>query len=112
MKHIKKYKYKSIEPQTPQIGDYIQIYYPNTKDFGPLHEKGINFLNNNIGIVVNIEYNKNLTKNLTIKYDVPPELEDFFPFNHTKITKLEYIIAFGKTPEEVKLQIIANKYNL
>jgi len=112
MKYIKLYESSENKTQ-PQISDYIQINYPHLGQHETQHEKGVNFINNNIGKVVNIIMMGNEIHGITIKYDnIPPELENFFPSNHTKSYQIKYVIGFGKTPEEVKLQISANKYNL
>jgi len=107
MKHLK--TYESIEDKIKdkiEIGDYIQVFYPNLNV--SYNEEGIQFLNDNIGKVVEISDNS-----VSILYDVPPNVKSFFPYgDNTKAVYLKYVVGFGKTPEDVKLQMSANKYNL
>jgi len=69
MKYIK--TYESAEDK-PQIGDYIQIHYPDTQ-ISTFNKEDVDFVNNNMGIVVDIS-----NTIVYILYDVPPKLKKFF----------------------------------
>lgn len=114
MKYLKQYEFFEDEPQ---IGDYvlcdIKLERHNER------ENIMNFVNNNIGQIINIQDTE-----IRVQYtNVPKEIKNWFrqdtiSFNgkeydkYSKLIHSDKIIAIGKTPEEVKIKIDANKYNL
>ena len=114
MKYIQKFENYT---DTPEIGDYIimKIYAGN--------EKWRDYINNNIGQVVDIKnsYNYNGTyshKSVVIRYkNIPENLKHIMSYNsnadeYTKKFMTHRIYAFAKTIEELKVRLTANKYNL
>lgn len=98
MKYLK--TYEDINIDEPEVGDYVIV-----KSWS---DKLSNFLNNNFGQIVrfigsdvSIEYDENLLKKANIE----------FPNNQIILyrTQIKY---WAKTKEELKLFLLANKYNL
>lgn len=110
MKYIKKFE----NIQTPEVNDYIKFFIDTIIVGSDDYTQLVNFLNNNIGKIVKIDI-----KYFTVAYtNIPFNLIQFFNYNektdkYTKpfgVNNFKYV--FGKTPEEVQIQINANKYNL
>jgi hypothetical protein len=110
MKYIKTYEDLKFEIQ---VGDYVQI---------KTHSSILNvkeFINNNIGIVSNINHTND---DIVVGYyDIPKVIEKFFNktyyknnsiFPFTRSFDLNRVVEFGKTKEELEMKILAKKYNL
>lgn len=108
MRHIKRYKNLNI----PKIGDYIivKVDHEWLKDFESLCE----FLESNIGKVIGYipDYDDSIRAVKIKYYNIPEKLKKYFPSTETKTSQLKYIVAYGKTPEEVRIKVAANKYNI
>ena len=126
MKHIK--TYENLKDKY-QVGDFVLINIPY--DYSGNH-KYTEFINNNIGKLIktwSVEANRvgekgdenGLAHYIEIKYNnIPSHIK--YMFNHTDDEKKEhncmmrtndnYLVSFGKTIEELKMRLSANKYNL
>jgi len=110
MKYIKLFENLTIEPE---IDDYVlmrinlETYY--------MKDEVNNFINNNIGQIVRIDEDE-----IRITYhNIPDNIKDWFREHkytdkiiYTRILNKNKIVAIGKTPEEVKINKVVNKYNL
>ena len=108
MKYLKRFEnHTNIE-----VGDYVICRY-NSKDYYNRTfniKKLIEFINNNIGIVV--KYDNKMT---TIQYhNIPDNIKYLFNLgeNKNQVSVKNTIIYFGKTIEDIEVQLSANKYNL
>jgi len=115
MKHLK--TYETIN-DGPQIGDYVII-----KSNSPV-DAVVDFIENNIGQIIDITYPKNLyhdkISRYSIKYtNIPKNITSYFYNNVIKgkfcnFRKSNYsdIIEYSKNKEDLKIKLTANKYNL
>lgn len=110
MKHLR--LYEEFTNKDIEIGDYVVIYPPKTK-FGVIaseQQKYEEFLKNNIGVVVNVN---NVHNNIKVKYnDVSFFIKRLFYSDDTIMIHPQFVKYVGKTPEEVKIQAEAGKYNI
>lgn len=101
--------------ERPKIGDYVLIHFENSQRHYFEDNDFINFINNNIGIItgifkndVTIQYSK-VPEKYRKKYFVTSDWDD----RHNIITfYVDQILAFGSSPEEVKIKANANKYGI
>jgi hypothetical protein len=101
---------KFEEYAKPQIGDYVQIKTLSTDTY--FRE----FVNNSIGELIDFktyglasEYNIDVI----VKYDdIPKHLKNWFSHNNTRQFGMIQIDAFGKTKEDVEIQMQAKNYNI
>jgi hypothetical protein len=104
----------------PEVGDYVLIrtessYFNFNK-----------FINNNIGILIKyVQYRRlsaytyriekiiNEPEDIIVQYEyIPNGLKSWLSKDKTRQFRVDQIVAFGKTKEDVELQIQANKYNI
>jgi len=122
MKYLK--KFESINNE-PKLGDYIMlkledvrlyVSHPSTKTL-----RYVDFINNNIGIVNNIEYdtNNNLVTIRVVYENVPSELKQYFLTgmktknnSYSRDYSPKNIVDFASTKEELEMRLSANKYNI
>lgn len=106
MKYLKRFEW---ERHDLEIGDYVIC-----------EEEGLhisNFIKSHIGKLIHIELNNiNDITYYFIQYEnIPDVLKPHFTYNnYTDVRPMLNIEIkeYGKTPEEVKLKMDANKYNL
>lgn len=114
MKYIK--TFESIEE--PKPGDYVIVKMPDVNFDGSKNNKGKQFINNNIGKIINYSIYDN--DQFLIKYDIDFNtcgfdkshfqfLED--PDGQRNIDK-KYIVAFSPDKDKVKMLVQTNKFNL
>lgn len=119
MKYLKKYELKKYsDDELPKNGDYILIHIYD------LDKKYMNFINNTVGKVVDINLDQNMMAIILVLYDnIPQDIAYKFiydddsdkylhEFNFGYIVSKEKYYIFGDTPEEIYLKIDAKKYNL
>ena len=111
MKYIKKFEYQQDKPE---IGDYVLLFIK--RKGAPQDYK--EFLNNNIGQIINIKSSNTFQTEVRISYDnVPENIKKMF---HNLIPgavrvrtfDIRDVYIFGKTPEDVETKLAAKKYNL
>lgn len=110
---ITKFKiYEAKIINVPEIGDYVIM--KRVEGWGEEFDELINFLSTQVGKVIDYTYDDddNIRGVQVQYYNIPKELKIKFPKSQTKSAKLQFIEAYGKTPEEVKIKISANKFNL
>jgi len=98
-----------------KVDNYVLIYLEEKESRHYIEDKGfINFINTHIGQITSVYMNE-----VVINYpDVPQKYKNCFVTskynnNHNIITFfLDQIVASASTIEELKLKIMANKYNL
>ena len=112
MKHIR--IYEEFTTNDIQVGDYVLLKY--TDNFLVSHytneqeKKYKEFLNNNIGVVVNVN---NVHNNIKIKYhDISFFIKHMFANDDTTMVNPKFVKYIGKTPEDIKIQVDSEKYNL
>ena len=121
MKHIK--KFENIN-NIPEIGDYVLLY--DLTDYGI--DSGDNFkmfINNNIGIVHDIQYNVfNHDEGYYVMYsNVPDNIRQFFKKINTNNVTLgnngvtstwfvEDFLMFSKNKKDIEVFLQSKKYNL
>ena len=100
MKHLKSYENNNT---IPKKGNYVLM----STDHLDVDVK--NFINNNIGKIVNNIMSKN--SSVMIKYEnVPENIEEYFiPY---RTFSQHQILYFSPNKEDVKRQLTANKFNL
>jgi len=102
MKYIKTFE-KHIN--LPEDGDYILMNTYGTYDVK-------NFITSSIGRVVSVYPDDVVDYKIRVKYEnIPDNIELFFK-DGTRIFDIELLIAYGKTEEELKIKIEANKFNI
>lgn len=119
MKYLKKYELKKYsDEELPKNDDYILIHIYD------LDKKYMNFINNTVGKVVDINLDQNMMAFILVLYDnIPQDIAYKFmydddsdkylhEFNFGYIVSKEKYYIFGDTPEEIYLKIDAKKYNL
>ena len=112
MKYIK--NFEKININKPEIGDYVIAIDEDT------HTDVKNFINNNIGKIVNIKNHKRFGVLYHTKYtNVDDDIEEWFTKENNLDKKcgircfyLHEIIAFSKNIEDLDTILNANKYNL
>ena len=122
MKYLK--KFENLE-DTPDVGDYVLMKpSPNVNQRVKNISEFDNFLNTNIGQLIDIEVGNQIYppkptnkthRRITVKYDsIPKSISDFFNYTdgYYKIFGLGQIAEFAKTKEELEQKIQAKKYNL
>lgn len=111
MKHLR--IYEEFTTNDIHVGDYVIMNYNGSKHFGSYYtENDIefeNFINNNIGIVVNV--NKAFD-NIKIEYDNISRNISYKFYKNTIMINPMFVKYVGKTPEDIKLQIKMKKYNI
>jgi hypothetical protein len=107
MKYLKNFEINNNK--TISIGNYVLMNYK------PSHKLLINlseFINNTIGVVINVSDDRIYVK----YYNIPIKLKHFFKKinNNEDVMSLYYndIIYFANTKEELEFKISTNKYNL
>ena len=122
MKYLKKYELKKYsDDELPKNGDYILIHIYD------INKKYMNFINNTIGKVVDIDIDENEMASILVLYNnIPQDIindvaskfmydepnEYLHEFNFGYVVSKEKYYIFGDTPEEIYLKIDAKKYNL
>jgi ribosomal protein L19 len=115
MKYIK--SYESLMIDELERGDYVLV----AQKFGDT-EKVREFINNNVGQIIQMD-NNGYESNILVKYEnVTNDIQTYFMthFNantpdirsYTKYINSRNIIAHSKNIDEIKSMISANKYNL
>jgi hypothetical protein len=96
----------------PEIGDYVYCEEP----YEWAHNYDLlDFLNNNIGRIIDIEkYRKHDKKLYMVTFDnIPNKLIKHFPFKiETRAYYIECIKIWSKNREEVETYITSKKYNI
>lgn len=97
-----------------EVGDFVYIEYSNSFfNYGVtenMRQEYINFLKNNVGQVVEINFALSQVK---VKYNnVPKILNWFFSINGTIILSLFDIKYHNKDIDVVRIKMDAEKYNL
>ena len=113
MKYIK--EFENISNDDIKVGDYVLVDIHGHSGIGP--ENFINFINNNIGKVIEIFSPYKLYNNITIEYNNVPEIirKIWFIEENGKIIKnIRYnkIIANSKNIEDIERILITNKFNI
>ena len=126
MKYLKSFE-NTVEDDSPQIGDYIvtNVNYNDNKD----QINFTNFIKNNIGQVINIDYNYNKICNLKppyyiVKYkNIPNNIKSWFGADVVSVINTNYNTdarTFNKSEfqywspnkKDCEIFLTANKYNL
>ena len=109
-------KFKIYDKGDPQIGDYVLLnldgfyeisedYYDKYGEF--LRDEDREFLENNIGYIVNIDLNDGFPKHDITFKNLPKELDDYIIW-----VDREDITYFSKNREDLEIKINSDKYNL
>jgi len=109
---ITKFKiYESKIPSELKNGDCVIMNYSFHPGASQSQKKVFEeFLANNIGVVTNI--NK-IHNNIAVKYyDIPLQISNFFMSNGVYLFPPSALFEYASSPDELKLKIQANKYNL
>ena len=103
MKYINKFE-NNID--LPEVGDYVLMNSYSTNSV-------INFVTKNFGRLTAVEFDTNLKKyKCRVRYENIPDNIDLFFHDGTRIFDIELLVEYGKTIEELKLKLQANKFNL
>ena len=114
MKYLK--KFENILNNTPEIGDYVICketdWFIGQGSLNPLIYIFLNFINTNIGQIVDIDY---MGYDYMIKYEnFPKIIQDYFHYkNETSRGMASYeIINHSKNKEELETILMSKKFNI
>lgn len=112
MKHLR--LYEEFTTNDIQVGDYVLLNYTDNflvSAYNSEQEKKYKeFLNNTIGVVVNVNKVHN---NIKVKYhDISFFIRHMFANDGTTMFNPNFVKYVGKTPEDIKIQVEAEKYNI
>jgi hypothetical protein len=95
----------------PKVGYHVIVHEPLNRTYD---NKFVNFLNNNIGRIIEIiEYYDSETCYMITFDNIPPEFDYAFPFDtKTRAYHSKDIIIWSKNREEVETYITSKKYNI
>ena len=116
MKYIKKFENNEFRYKA-QIGDYVLLHLKvNNAEFVPYNIKcAIDYVNTHVGkITSSYRYNWEIRVEFE---NVPTDIQSYFGKSDKKntfyrTTTTDNIVAIGKTPEEVEINVQMKKYNL
>jgi hypothetical protein len=114
MKYIK--EFENISNDDIKVGDYVLVDIHGYRGMGA--EDFMNFINSNIGRIIEIEAPDKRFDNISIEYEnVPENIRNpwFNKDNYNKIfKKVRYnrIIANSKNIEDIERILIINKFNI
>ena len=112
--------FENFDETKPQIGDYVCTKDDTHRTYAifDIRKKLDNFLSNNVGNIVDIEYESDVDYPYNVQYDnIPTELNHYFEDNNiSRINCRRFdeseILFFSKNKEDVETYIEANKYNI
>ena len=107
MKYLK--LFENYSEKDIKIGNYVSVV--------TIHEPTKDFINNNIGKIVDVYRKGIIVDYIKVKFNkIPWQLNSYFTHWNGKYCVREYpvksIVEIGKTKKEVEQKLLARKYNI